>query len=123
MLCASSDHEQLAAICDQRRAFWRGRAVAELEGDAISKAAIAELCYTSLGDSTGARLTTISTAEQDKSRAEPSAHARRWIDRGERYGLVVAWLVVIALFGFAAARHVPRPGRISRPSSARRRCW
>lgn len=29
----------------------------------------------------------------------PAAARRVWIDRGERYGLVVAWLVVIVIFG------------------------
>lgn len=51
VLCASSDHEQLAAICDRVIVLARGRVVAELEGRAISKSAIAELCYTSLGES------------------------------------------------------------------------
>ena len=45
VLCASSDHEQLAAICDRVLVLNRGRIVAELTGTAISKAAIAEACY------------------------------------------------------------------------------
>jgi len=49
VLCASSDHEQLAAICDRVMVLARGRVVASLEGADISKSAIAELCYTSLG--------------------------------------------------------------------------
>ncbi|HKU98883.1 MAG TPA: ATP-binding cassette domain-containing protein, partial [Vineibacter sp.] len=53
VLCASSDHEQLAAICDRVIVLSRGRIVASLEGDAISKPAIAELCYVSFGDTTG----------------------------------------------------------------------
>ena len=45
VLCASSDYEQLTAICDRVLVFNRGRAVAELKGAAISKSAIAQACY------------------------------------------------------------------------------
>jgi ribose transport system ATP-binding protein len=44
-LCASSDHEQLTAICDRIFVFSRGRVVTELVGAQISKPAIAEACY------------------------------------------------------------------------------
>jgi len=44
-LCASSDHEQLTAICDRIFVFNRGRVVTELVGAQISKPAIAEACY------------------------------------------------------------------------------
>jgi ribose transport system ATP-binding protein len=47
IVCASSDHEQLAAICDRVIVLSRGRTVATLAGDAISKPAIAEACYLS----------------------------------------------------------------------------
>jgi ribose transport system ATP-binding protein len=53
VICASSDHEQLAAICDRVVVLARGRAVATISGAAISKAAIAELCYNSLDESDG----------------------------------------------------------------------
>jgi len=53
VLCASSDHEQLAAICDRVIVLSRGRIVASLEGDDISKPAIAELCYAASGETTG----------------------------------------------------------------------
>ena len=45
MLCASSDYEQLTAICDRVLVFARGRVVKELVGVEISKPAIAEACY------------------------------------------------------------------------------
>jgi ribose transport system ATP-binding protein len=45
VICASSDHEQLAAICDRVLVMSRGRLVAVLEGEAISKSKIAEACY------------------------------------------------------------------------------
>jgi ribose transport system ATP-binding protein len=45
VLCASSDFEQLEAICDRVAIFSRGRAVSELAGDEITKSAIAEHCY------------------------------------------------------------------------------
>jgi len=47
VLCASSDYEQLAAICDRVLVFSRGVIVSELSGDRISKSAIAEACYRS----------------------------------------------------------------------------
>ena len=47
LLVASTDYEQLAQICDRVLIFGRGRIVATLEGAAISKDAIAELCLRS----------------------------------------------------------------------------
>ena len=46
-LCASSDYEQLTAICDRVFVFSRGRVVKELVGSEVSKSAIAEACYRS----------------------------------------------------------------------------
>ncbi len=45
VLCASSDAEQLAEICDRVLVFARGRIVAELRGDALTKDGIAQACY------------------------------------------------------------------------------
>jgi ribose transport system ATP-binding protein len=45
VLCASSDHEQLALICDRVLIFRQGRIVAELTGSKISKERISELSY------------------------------------------------------------------------------
>jgi ribose transport system ATP-binding protein len=45
VLCASSDHEQLALICDRVLIFRQGRIVAELTGEQISKERISELSY------------------------------------------------------------------------------
>lgn len=45
VLCASSDHEQLVAICDRVLVLARGAVCAELKGVALSKAAIGERCY------------------------------------------------------------------------------
>ena len=47
VVVASTDYEQLAQICDRVLIFARGAVVAELTGDAISKAGIAELCLRS----------------------------------------------------------------------------
>jgi ribose transport system ATP-binding protein len=44
-LCASSDFEQLAQLCDRVLIFARGRVVAELRGQEITKDHIAERCY------------------------------------------------------------------------------
>jgi ribose transport system ATP-binding protein len=45
VICASSDFEQLAAICDRVGVFSRGRLVLELHGEELSKSSIAEACY------------------------------------------------------------------------------
>jgi ribose transport system ATP-binding protein len=45
VLCASSDYEQLAAICDRVFVFNRGRVVTELSGEHLSKSGIAQACY------------------------------------------------------------------------------
>jgi ribose transport system ATP-binding protein len=45
VLCASSDHEQLAAICDRVLVFNRGTVTASLVGRAVTKGAIANRCY------------------------------------------------------------------------------
>jgi ribose transport system ATP-binding protein len=47
VLCASSDYEQLTALCDRVVVFSRGRVIRELGGSQISKRAIAEACYRS----------------------------------------------------------------------------
>jgi ribose transport system ATP-binding protein len=49
VLCASSDFEQLAQLCDRVLIFARGRVVAELQGEAITKDHIAERCYVESG--------------------------------------------------------------------------
>ena len=48
VLCASTDYEQLAQICDRVLIFARGRVVRTLTGDEISKDNIAEQCLRSL---------------------------------------------------------------------------
>jgi len=45
VLCASSDYEQLTAICDRVLVFNRGRVAKQLIGAEISKPAIAAACY------------------------------------------------------------------------------
>lgn len=45
VLCASSDYEQLALICDRVLILARGRVAAELTRDDLSKESIAERCY------------------------------------------------------------------------------
>ena len=49
ILIASTDYEQLAQICDRVMIFARGQIVDVLEGEAISKDAIAERCLLSVG--------------------------------------------------------------------------
>lgn len=48
VICASSDHEQLAAICDRVLIFARGRVIAELSSDQVTKEQITESCFLSL---------------------------------------------------------------------------
>lgn len=45
VLCASSDHEQLADLCDRVLVFGRGRVLASLEGEDLTKEHIGERCY------------------------------------------------------------------------------
>ena len=54
VLCASTDYEQLAAICDRVLVFGRGEIVQQLTGEDVTKERIAEQCYSSLGDGDGA---------------------------------------------------------------------
>jgi ribose transport system ATP-binding protein len=48
VLCASTDYEQLAQICDRVLIFARGRVVRTLKGEEITKDNIAEQCLRSL---------------------------------------------------------------------------
>ena len=48
VICASSDAEQLADICDRVLVFARGAVCEEITGEHISKESIAEACYASL---------------------------------------------------------------------------
>ncbi len=45
VLCASSDYEQLAMLCDRVLILSRGRVAAELAGGTLSKERIAQACY------------------------------------------------------------------------------
>jgi ribose transport system ATP-binding protein len=48
VICASSDAEQLADICDRVLVFSRGRICQEIDGEHLSKESIVEACYASL---------------------------------------------------------------------------
>jgi len=48
VLCASSDAEQLAEICDRVLIFARGRILTEIAGAELTKDGIAEACYASI---------------------------------------------------------------------------
>ncbi len=50
VICASTDYEQLEALCDRVLVISGGRIVAELNGDAVSKEAIAHRCYGTLSE-------------------------------------------------------------------------
>ncbi|HEY2716932.1 MAG TPA: sugar ABC transporter ATP-binding protein, partial [Solirubrobacterales bacterium] len=51
IVCASSDYEQLAILCDRVLVFGSGRIVAELVGEEVNRDGIAERCYASLAGS------------------------------------------------------------------------
>ena len=48
MLCASSDYEQLASLCDRVIVFGRGRVWRELVGEEVTKDRIIEQCYAAM---------------------------------------------------------------------------
>ncbi|HVU76871.1 MAG TPA: sugar ABC transporter ATP-binding protein [Gaiellaceae bacterium] len=48
VICASSDYEQLAAVCDRVLIFSRGRIVEQLVGKDVTKHQITERCYSSI---------------------------------------------------------------------------
>jgi ribose transport system ATP-binding protein len=54
IVCASSDAEQLAEICDRVLVFARGRICREITGAELTKDGIAEACYASIDLSAGA---------------------------------------------------------------------
>ena len=47
VICASSEAEQLALICDRVLVFGKGRIIREITGDDLSKDVISEACYAS----------------------------------------------------------------------------
>lgn len=51
IICASSEAEQLAEICDRVLVFARGRICNELAGERLTKDGISEACYVSAGTS------------------------------------------------------------------------
>ena len=48
VLCASSDYEQLASLCDRVIVFGRGRVWRELVGAEVTKERIIEQCYAAM---------------------------------------------------------------------------
>jgi len=54
IVCASTDAEQLAEICDRVLVFARGRICREMSGPELTKDGIAEACYASINLSGGA---------------------------------------------------------------------
>jgi ribose transport system ATP-binding protein len=53
ILCASTDHEQLATLCDRVAVFRQGRIATQLTGDRLTKQAISQECYASTNGSEG----------------------------------------------------------------------
>jgi ribose transport system ATP-binding protein len=54
VICASSDYEQLATICDRVVVFGRGRVFRQLVGAELTKERIVEQCYAAMaGEAAG----------------------------------------------------------------------
>jgi ribose transport system ATP-binding protein len=53
IICASTDYEQLAALCDRVLVFSRGRLFRELTGEALTKERITAECLSSATVQTG----------------------------------------------------------------------
>jgi ribose transport system ATP-binding protein len=51
ILCASSDHDQLAVLCDRVAVFRQGRIATELTGGQLTKQTISQECYASTNSS------------------------------------------------------------------------
>ena len=113
VVCASTDYEQLAAICDRVLIFARGAVVQQLVGSDVTKERIAEQCLRSmtLVPCCNARAVRVSMENSNEpARAADTAAARDgnrrrgfdWTGTGERYALLAAWAVVIAFFGIIA---------------------
>ena len=60
IICASSEAEQLAEICDRVLVFARGRICNEITGDRLTKDAISEACYASAAVPSGQEASTAS---------------------------------------------------------------
>lgn len=58
VICASTDYEQLAQICDRVLIFARGSIVSELAGSAVTKQAIAQACYDGMAQTAAPRQAT-----------------------------------------------------------------
>lgn len=63
IVCASTDAEQLAEICDRVLVFARGRIVRELTGTEIDADTITEACYTSLDTGAASSMTSQETMQ------------------------------------------------------------
>ncbi len=96
LVVASTDYEQLEQICDRVLVFSRGRVVAELSGADLTKHRIARECYDS-GEREAATEKTMATTHAIAAR--PGRSGFSWKLELERFGLVIAWAVLIAMFG------------------------
>ena len=105
VLCASSDYEQLAAICDRVIVFGRGRDLARARrrrGDegADHRAVLRRDGRRGRG---GRRVTSRRRGRRAAAAPEPLAAPTRL----ERYALLVVWGVTCVVFGILRPGHVP----------------
>ena len=61
IVCASSDAEQLAEICDRVLVFAKGKICREITGTELTKDSVAEACYASLNTSHEAQVRTVTS--------------------------------------------------------------
>ena len=93
VLCASSDYEQLASLCDRVIVFGRGRVWRELVGAEVTKERIIEQSYAAMA---------AEVAGSGRVTDDAGARALRgrcWPTLAERYALLVAWGVTCVVFG------------------------
>ena len=77
-ICASSDYEQLAAICDRVIVFARGRVFRELAGAELTKERIVEQCYAAMaGEARRGRRVTEATEAPEAAAAGSRRRERR----------------------------------------------
>ena len=114
VVCASSDYEQLAAICDRVLVFHGGQIMCTLVGDEITKDRITEQCYMSARtlrpdkDTRMPGMNQVSPGAAGEllppTASEPQRQKKGFSpgDYVERLALVIAWLVVIVVFSILA---------------------
>ena len=102
VICASSDYEQLAAICDRVIVFGRGRIVRELAGSELTKERIVEQCYAAMAGEAAWESSRDRAQRPRRSRPPPPPEYRPLADAPTRLRALRAAArlgVVVVVFG------------------------